>query len=1072
MLVSTILFSFAWLNWTDLKTVLAVGETWNNSPSPVNRNLYSIWGNSSSNIYAAGDGIMLRYNGTGWEVVQGRCYNYRALSGSNSSEVVATGLGGPLEKFTSSTSGGEWEVNPSWTSGNKYGVWGSSAGNYVAVGDSWAKSPTSASTPIMRMTNGVWSQTPGTNAILDQGWVYNTTLNAVWGASANSVWAGGMNDSRNGPVIYHWDNNTWHADMISTDGSAPIVGIWGASATDVWAVAGDKNKGGVQSRRDIYHYNGSAWTKQAGYTLNANGAIGQLPTSIWGTGGSDIWIVGENSQGSSFMHYNGTAWSQVTGPAQNANVTYRAIWGSGSGDVWAVGDGGNIAHFSNSVYNGSGPLTGSSTCSGGDGSAVEPSVQVTLSAQQIARPGGTVLLSWRTTGAEKVTVDGIQVTPATSGSRQYWINANHTFIVRACDSQNENCAENQSTVNVTESMQVSLAASPATAILPSGTTTLTATVNSTITGTFTYTFYCNRNDSGTDVTEGWDARYTYETGSTKQTAVCPYNTVGNFTAKVIVEQTGVAPAEARVSVVRVNPTLYVSLTSSATSGTTPFRPTFTASVSGTATGTINYTFYCNRSDNGTNITSGYATKKDGVSAETQTSTDCNYTGAGTYRAKVIVERGGTAAQAQLVITATTITMLAVSSLALTPNSGLEPINNVVLKAVISGAATGRINYYFWCSRSDGNTTITSDYDYQVMDTEQTTVTTPALCNYTGTTTRYAKVIVERQGFRAQRQTGITPTSRDLNATLTATPNSGTLTLASTIRATVGGEGTGTINYTFYCNRSDTGTNITPGYNFKIDGVSATTYNVTCNYNAVGSYTAKVIVERGTAAPQQARVSVTVSNPTLSVNSFSANIATGQAPQNPALTARVGGTATGSMNYTFYCHRSDNGTNITPGYEYKIDGTNLTQVSTSVCNYTIGGTYNPKVIIERGGLAAQALTTVTYGNSIPQPPSLSLRINNSSTGLIVQLGSVLNFTWTSSYVSQLVSTSSNWQLPETAPLNCPTNCGVTGVAEQLGDQVYWLEAIGPLGIVRKEVSVKVVPPAISADQVDYNYSRGN
>jgi hypothetical protein len=79
----------------------------------------------------------------------------------------------------------------------------------------------------------------------------------------------------------------------------------------------------------------------------------------------------------------------------------------------------------------------------------------------------------------------------------------------------------------------------------------------------------------------------------------------------------------------------------------------TATVSGTATGTINYSFYCNRSDTGTNITSGWAAKFDGITETPKTATDsCNYWSAGTYTAKVIVERATLAAEARVTITAT------------------------------------------------------------------------------------------------------------------------------------------------------------------------------------------------------------------------------------------------------------------------------------------------------------------------------------------------------------------------------------------------------------------------------------
>jgi hypothetical protein len=88
------------------------------------------------------------------------------------------------------------------------------------------------------------------------------------------------------------------------------------------------------------------------------------------------------------------------------------------------------------------------------------------------------------------------------------------------------------------------------------------------------------------------------------------------------------------------PTLRVTISASPSSGVMPLTGVdLTANVFGTATGSINYTFYCNRSDTGTNITSGWCQKKDGITQTSYTAVDCcNFSTAGNYTAKVIVER--------------------------------------------------------------------------------------------------------------------------------------------------------------------------------------------------------------------------------------------------------------------------------------------------------------------------------------------------------------------------------------------------------------------------------------------------
>lgn len=105
------------------------------------------------------------------------------------------------------------------------------------------------------------------------------------------------------------------------------------------------------------------------------------------------------------------------------------------------------------------------------------------------------------------------------------------------------------------------------------------------------------------------------------------------------------------------PILSVSLSAVPSSGNAPLNDVdLTAQVTGTAAGPINYTFYCNRADSGTNIIPGYAHKKDGINLNPYTILDvCDYSTPGTYTAKVIVKRGGLAAENKITITVSEIT---------------------------------------------------------------------------------------------------------------------------------------------------------------------------------------------------------------------------------------------------------------------------------------------------------------------------------------------------------------------------------------------------------------------------------
>jgi len=117
---------------------------------------------------------------------------------------------------------------------------------------------------------------------------------------------------------------------------------------------------------------------------------------------------------------------------------------------------------------------------------------------------------------------------------------------------------------------------------------------------------------------------------------------------------------------------------------------------------------------------------------------------------------------------------------------------------------------------------------------------------------------------------------------------------------------------------------------------------------------------GNWAPESSPVKVTVSAPTLLV-SLMASPSSGPVPLNGVdLTATVSGTATGTINYTFYSDRSDSGTNITPGWAAKFDGvTETPKVAVDVCDYSSPGTYTAKVIVERGNAPpAEARVIIT------------------------------------------------------------------------------------------------------------------
>jgi len=204
---------------------------------------------------------------------------------------------------------------------------------------------------------------------------------------------------------------------------------------------------------------------------------------------------------------------------------------------------------------------------------------------------------------------------------------------------------------------------------------------------------------------------------------------------------------------KIIPTLFVSLSANPSFGNAPLTGVdLTANVSGTATGTINYTFYCNRADESTEIYSGWCKRIENTTETSYTAIDCcNFEEEGVYTAKVIVERGKLKAEARVNITVEALSPLPTLSVSLSasPSSGFAPLTGVDLTANVSGTATGTINYTFYCDRSDESTEITEGWCRKVEEIAETTYTAVNCCSYSEAGLYSAKVIVERGSLQAE-----------------------------------------------------------------------------------------------------------------------------------------------------------------------------------------------------------------------------------------------------------------------------------------------------------------------------------
>jgi len=132
----------------------------------------------------------------------------------------------------------------------------------------------------------------------------------------------------------------------------------------------------------------------------------------------------------------------------------------------------------------------------------------------------------------------------------------------------------------------------------------------------------------------------------------------------------------------------------------------------------------------------------------------------------------------------------------------------------------------------------------------------------------------------------------------------------------------------------------------------------------------ICLSNGNAMISPLTFSKAACSPQLSV-ALSTQPSSGQAPLNNVdLTATLSNSSTESATYTFYCDRSDAGTDITPGYVSRSATTASTKTVLDACDYPTLGTYTAKIIVEQGSNVAEGRKTITVGSTPAPQPTVS------------------------------------------------------------------------------------------------------
>ena len=194
-----------------------------------------------------------------------------------------------------------------------------------------------------------------------------------------------------------------------------------------------------------------------------------------------------------------------------------------------------------------------------------------------------------------------------------------------------------------------------------------------------------------------------------------------------------------------------------------------------------------------------------------------------------------------------------------------------------------------------------------------------------------------------------------------------------LKADVTGTAIGDIHYYFWCDCNSSCSTVSScqtacgaeTYDLVTSNDPYTTLNL-CNYTSAGIYTAKVLVERSTAIPDEDRITITVIDPpTLFVD---LKVATDGATWDDSLSeyilvngvdlrGDVSGTATGTINYRFWCDCNST-CNTVSGCTTACGAPSHQSPATNddpytildLCDYSAAptNTYVVKVVAERGG----------------------------------------------------------------------------------------------------------------------------
>ncbi|HYH79312.1 MAG TPA: hypothetical protein VEX86_05935 [Longimicrobium sp.] len=309
---------WVWYRNLEVQVPITVSDTrraWTAMATPDQGGNRSLWGSSATNVYAANNTGILRYDGTAWSHVEAvRWRGMYDVYGTSASNVWAVGENGMILRFNG-TAWTAWRFDGTTVAPYDLNTW-ELPGENVSLRSVF---PIPGTSLIGIVGDG------GTALVYDGSsfstWsVYNTgdgaDITHVWGTSYFNLYVT-TDDGR----LQRFDGN----DLSTVSGvTAPggMKSVWGTASNNVYAVGG----GGM-----LWRYNGSSWSR---IRLPTRGTL----YAVYGTSASNVFVAGSDG---ALYRFNGTTWTPEKHGVANTQV--HAFWTASNGDTFLAGAGGLIA---------------------------------------------------------------------------------------------------------------------------------------------------------------------------------------------------------------------------------------------------------------------------------------------------------------------------------------------------------------------------------------------------------------------------------------------------------------------------------------------------------------------------------------------------------------------------------------------------------------------------------------------------------------------------------------------------------------------------------------------------------